>query len=193
MRVEDGSSSEALAKTQGLRCFAALGRTWAGVALGLRFVVRGELRCFAALSMTQRAHPSVPSGQVGCPEDDSASRLLSATMAVWCRNIVKKTYHVYIMSNVSKMLYTGVTNDLEHRVFQHKTKEVDGFTKKYNIHRLVYFEAFGEIREAIAREKQIKGWLRAKKVALIESVNPEWRDLAPEWMKKGRATGRVSS
>ena len=61
------------------------------------------------------------------------------------------------------MLYTGVTNDLEHRVFQHKTKEVDGFTKKYNIHRLVYFEAFGEIREAIAREKQIKGWLRAKK------------------------------
>jgi putative endonuclease len=76
---------------------------------------------------------------------------------------MKKTYCVYIMSNVSKMLYTGVTNDLEHRVFQHKTKEVDGFTKKYNIHRLVYFEVFGEIREAIAREKQIKGWLRAKK------------------------------
>jgi putative endonuclease len=106
---------------------------------------------------------------------------------------MKKTYCVYIMSNVSKMLYTGVTNDLEHRVFQHKTKEVDGFTKKYNIHRLVYFEVFGEIREAIAREKQIKGWLRAKKAALIESVNPEWKDLAPEWMKKNRATGKVSS
>ena len=106
---------------------------------------------------------------------------------------MKKTYCVYIMSNASKMLYTGVTNDLEHRVFQHKTKEVDGFTKKYNIHRLVYFEAFGEIREAIAREKQIKGWLRAKKVALIESVNPEWRDLAPEWMKKKLATSKVSS
>ena len=106
---------------------------------------------------------------------------------------MKKTYCVYIMSNVSKMLYTGVTNDLERRVFQHKTKEVDGFTKKYNIHRLVYLEGFGEIRAAIAREKQIKGWLRAKKVALIESVNPEWRDLAPEWMKKRPATGKVSS
>jgi putative endonuclease len=57
------------------------------------------------------------------------------------------------MSNISKMLYAGVTNDLEHRVFQHKSKEIDGFTKKYNIHRLVYFEAFGDIRDAIAREK----------------------------------------
>ncbi len=106
---------------------------------------------------------------------------------------MKKTYFVYIMSNVSKMLYTGVTNDLEHRVFQHKTKEVDGFTKKYNIHRLVYFEAFGNIPEAIAREKQIKGWLRKRKVALIESVNPDWKDLAPEWMNKFRPARRVSS
>ena len=97
------------------------------------------------------------------------------------------------MSNISKMLYTGVTNDLEHQVFQHKMKEIDGFTKKYNIHRLVYFEAFGDIRDAIAREKQIKGWLRSRKVALIESVNPEWRDLAPEWMKKARPASRVSS
>jgi putative endonuclease len=97
---------------------------------------------------------------------------------------MKKTYFVYIMSNVSKMLYTGVTNDLEHRIFQHKTKEADGFTKKYNLHRLVYFEALGDIREAIAREKQIKGCLRRKKVALIESVNPDWKDLTPEWMNK---------
>jgi putative endonuclease len=97
------------------------------------------------------------------------------------------------MSNVSKMLYTGVTGDLEHRVFQHKTKEVDGWTKKYNVHRLVYFEVFGDVREAIAREKQIKGWLRARKVALIESGNPEWRDLAPEWMKKKRASSEGSS
>jgi putative endonuclease len=106
---------------------------------------------------------------------------------------MKKTYCVYIMSNVSKMLYTGVTKDLERRVFEHRTKGVDEWTKKYNIHRLVYFEVFGEIREAIAREKQIKGWLRAKKIALIESVNAEWKDLAPEWMKKKRATGRVSA
>jgi len=107
---------------------------------------------------------------------------------------MNKTYHVYIMSNTSKMLYAGVTNNLETRVFQHKSKQTDGFTRKYNLHRLIYFEAFGDIRDAIAREKQIKGWLRAKKVALIESVNPEWKDLAPEWMKKHRArTKGVSS
>ncbi len=95
-----------------------------------------------------------------------------------------KTYHVYIMSNSSRMLYTGVTSDLETRIFRHKAKLTDGFTKRYNVHRLIYFEAFGDIRDAIAREKQIKGWLRAKKVALIESVNPEWKDQAPEWIQK---------
>ena len=94
-----------------------------------------------------------------------------------------RTYHVYIMSNASRMLYTGVTSDLETRVFQHKAKLTDGFTKRYNVHRLIYFEGFGDIRNAIAREKQIKGWLRAKKVALIESVNPEWKDLAPQWIR----------
>ena len=79
----------------------------------------------------------------------------------------KKNYHVYIMSNTSKMLYTGVTGDLDMRILRHKARLTDGFTKRYNIHRLVYFEAFGDIREAIAREKQIKGWLRRKKVSLI--------------------------
>lgn len=110
-----------------------------------------------------------------------------------CHHVVKRIYHVYLMSNVSKMLYTGVTSDLERRVFQHKSKEIDGFTKKYNIHRLVYFEAFGDIRDAIAREKQIKGWLRARKVALIESVNPKWEDLAPDWTTKARPASKVSS
>ena len=100
---------------------------------------------------------------------------------------VTRTYYVYIMSNTSKMLYTSVTGKLEARIFQHKSKQTDGFTKKYNLHRLVYFEAFGNIRDAIAREKQIKGWLRAKKVALLESVNPEWKDLAPEWMRTNRS------
>jgi putative endonuclease len=104
-----------------------------------------------------------------------------------------KTYFVYIMSNVSKMLYTGVTNNLEFRVLQHQAKQTDGFTKKYNIHRLVYFEAFGDIRDAIAREKQIKGWLRVKKVALVESVNPDWKDLAPEWIKKVQPRNRAPS
>jgi putative endonuclease len=106
---------------------------------------------------------------------------------------MKKTYFVYIMSNISKMLHVGVTNNLEHRVFQHKAKLIDGFTKKYNLHRLVYFEAFGSIRDAIAREKQIKGWLRARKVKLVESVNPEWKDLAADWMNKPRPARTVSS
>ncbi len=97
------------------------------------------------------------------------------------------------MSNISKMLYVGVTGDLEYRIFQHKAKLVEGFAKKYNLHRLVYFEAFGDIRVAIAREKQIKGWLRAKKVALITSVNPGWKDLAPERMNKKRPMSRLSS
>ena len=87
-------------------------------------------------------------------------------------------YYVYIMTNRSTTLYTGVTNNLERRVYEHKHKLVDGFTKKYNIARLVYYEATDDVQSAIAREKQIKGWLRRKKVALIESVNPEWRDLA---------------
>jgi putative endonuclease len=100
------------------------------------------------------------------------SYAISQEPAFGCPNFLKKIYHVYIMCSIYKMLHTGVTNDLERRVFQHKTKEIDGFTKKYNIHRLTYFEAFGDVREATAREKQIKGWLRSKKVALIESVNP---------------------
>ncbi len=108
-------------------------------------------------------------------------------------NSSKKTYHVYIMCNVSKMLYTGVTSDLDIRVFQHRAKLSEGFTRKYNVHRPVYFEAFGDVRNAIATEKQIKGWLRAKKVALIESVNPEWKDLTPEWIDKRLKARKVSS
>jgi len=85
------------------------------------------------------------------------------------------------MTNKSRTLYTGVTNDLERRVYEHKQKLVPGFTSKYNITRLVYFETTEDIRAAIEREKQIKGWLRSKKVALIESENPEWRDLSVGW------------
>lgn len=92
-----------------------------------------------------------------------------------------KQFYVYIMTNRSRTLYTGVTNDLQRRVFEHKHKLIPGFTQKYNITNLVYYEATGDVREAIAREKQIKGWLRAKKVALIESVNSDWRDLSEDW------------
>ena len=92
-----------------------------------------------------------------------------------------KNCYVYIMANRTRMLYTGVTNGLERRVWEHKNRFTPGFTSKYNLTRLVYFEVFTDIREAIAREKQIKGWLRKKKVELIESVNPKWNDLSEEW------------
>ena len=93
-----------------------------------------------------------------------------------------RQYYVYIMTNRSRTLYTGVTNNLMRRVHEHKNKLIDGFTKKYNITKLVYYELTSEITSAIAREKQIKGWLRKKKIALIESANPHWKDLSEEWM-----------
>jgi putative endonuclease len=81
------------------------------------------------------------------------------------------------MTNKSRTLYTGVTNNLERRMYEHKQKLIPGFTTKYNISRLVYYEATEDVA-AISREKQIKGWLRSKKIALIESVNPNWEDLS---------------
>ena len=90
-----------------------------------------------------------------------------------------KQYFVYILTNKRNgTLYTGVTNNLARRVYEHKHKLLDGFTSKYGLRRLVYYEVFDDIRPAIAREKQIKGWLRVKKLALIESKNPHWDDLA---------------
>jgi putative endonuclease len=90
-------------------------------------------------------------------------------------------YYVYIMTNKSRTLYTGVTNDLTRRVTEHKNKQVPGFTMRYNVTKLVYFEETNDIRAAIAREKQIKGWLRRRKIALIESMNREWKDLAEQF------------
>jgi putative endonuclease len=100
------------------------------------------------------------------------------------RCVAMKTYYVYILTNKSRTLYTGVTGNLERRVLQHKRKLLSGFTREYNINRLVYYETFGDIRVAIQREKQIKGWLRAKKIALIVSTNPGWRDLSQGWYGK---------
>jgi putative endonuclease len=95
----------------------------------------------------------------------------------------EKRYYVYIMSSRSLTLYVGVTNSIYHRALQHKSGEVEGFTKKYRINRLVYYETFKYIGNAIAREKEIKGWSRAKKLALINSMNPTWQDLAEGWGK----------
>ena len=96
---------------------------------------------------------------------------------------MSKTYSVYVLSSPTRTLYTGVTRNLERRVWEHKQRFVEGFTKKYHVDRLVYFEFFGDIRAAIAREKQIKGWLRKKKIALIESQNPKWEDLSQAWCR----------
>jgi putative endonuclease len=82
------------------------------------------------------------------------------------------------MTNKSGTLYTGVTNNLERRIYEHRHHLVKGFTNKYNIDKLVYFEETNDINAAISREKQIKGWLRKKKIALIESMNPGWKDLS---------------
>ena len=92
-----------------------------------------------------------------------------------------KNSFVYILSNNSKTLYIGVTNNLERRIYEHKNKLIDGFTKKYNLTKLVYYETFGDITLAIAREKQLKGWLRKKKIELIESMNPDWNDLSTDF------------
>jgi len=90
-------------------------------------------------------------------------------------------YYIYILSNRKRtVLYTGLTNSLERRIHQHRMGAQNGFTKRYNCNRLLYYEHFTEIESAIAREKEIKKWFRRRKDALIRSINPEFRDLAPE-------------
>jgi putative endonuclease len=90
-------------------------------------------------------------------------------------------YFTYIMASRSRTLYIGVTSNLQKRVFQHKWREHEGFTERYNCDRLVWFQTFSEIGNAIAREKQLKAWRREKKLALIEAANPAWIDLSRDW------------
>ena len=94
---------------------------------------------------------------------------------------MNKNYFVYILTNkYNRVLYTGVTNDLIRRIYEHKQKLVDGFTKKYNVDKLVYYEVFNDIKSAIAREKQIKGITRNKKIGLINTINDAWKDFYNE-------------
>lgn len=91
-------------------------------------------------------------------------------------------YYVYLLTNWNdRVIYTGVTNDLQRRLYEHKQELADGFTKRYHVHKLVYFETTTEVRAAIEREKQIKSWSRAAKNALVETVNPDWKDLSEDW------------
>ena len=91
-----------------------------------------------------------------------------------------RIFYVYIVANRSRTIYVGVTNDIHRRVLQHRSR-ASAFTRRYMLRRLVHVEAITSPRDAIAREKQIKGWIRAKKVALIEASNPNWDDLAASW------------
>ena len=95
----------------------------------------------------------------------------------------RRSYYVYILSSRSGVLYIGVTNHIERRVLEHKQKRGSGFTKRYNVTRLVYVEETDDISAAITREKELKGWLRARKIALIKSVNPKWEDLSDGWFE----------
>ena len=88
-------------------------------------------------------------------------------------------YYVYILSNWNnKVLYVGITNNLERRLYEHKNKLLDGFTNRYNVNKLVYFEMYRDVKQAIIREKRIKGWTREKKNILISNINPNWKDLS---------------
>ena len=97
-------------------------------------------------------------------------------------------YFVYIAGSLSGTLYTGMTSDLQQRMWQHKHKEFEGFTAQYDVDRLLYYESFDDVRDAINREKQIKRWRREKKVWLVEQMNPKWEDLSRGWYDRGPST-----
>lgn len=101
-----------------------------------------------------------------------------------CKNLCMKNYYVYIITNfTNSTLYVGVTNNLERRLYEHKNKLIDGFSKRYNLNKLVYYEETTSIETAIEREKQLKSWKRDKKETLIKNMNPTWKDLSEEWYK----------
>jgi len=99
---------------------------------------------------------------------------------------MQKIYYVYILSSQRRVLYIGMTSRSEQRIFQHKTHAFGGFTAKYNVTNLVYFERYGSVLTAIRREKELKAWRREEKIKLIESSNPKWRDLSYGWFQRHR-------
>jgi len=107
----------------------------------------------------------------------------------------RRSYYVYIMGSLSGTLYIGFIGNLHKRVFQHKFHQIEGFTNKYDVERLLHWASYDDVHKALAREKQLKGWSRAKKIALIESRNPHWLDLAKEWYAwmKSNDAGKAAS
>ena len=145
---------------------------------------RRALRCFWR-SVVRVEGPSVPA-QIGTITLITTIFLVASVVPSRHHSVLPArppfSGYVYILQSVSRrVLYIGITSDLHHRVSQHKNDLIDGFTKQYRCHRLVYFEEFPYIKAAIAREKQLKGWTRAKKEALITKKNPHWVDLAADW------------
>ncbi len=105
--------------------------------------------------------------------------------------MANNSYFVYLLASRSRNLYTGITNNLGRRVWEHKQGLVPGFTKKYRVHRLVYFETYPAVKRAIDREKEIKSWRREKKVKLVNAVNPSWYDLAEDWFQPAKEKKQV--
>jgi putative endonuclease len=119
--------------------------------------------------------------------DSDTVRHVARTLPRWQNPhaMAPRVYFVYILASASGTLYTGITRYLERRVEEHKQKILPGFTREYDVTRLVFYEAWGDVRAAIGREKQIKSWRREKKLALVRSMNPAWRDLSDDWRKGG--------
>jgi putative endonuclease len=99
-------------------------------------------------------------------------------------------FWVYILSSRSGTLYVGLTGFFDRRIYEHKYDTIEGFTQKYQVHRLVYYESYQDVQVAIAREKQVKRWRREKKIALIKKLNPRWQDLAESWGREMRFRGQ---
>ena len=137
--------------------------------------------CNHALAQCQRresesriCHPD-RSIAIGCINRNAEWRDL-----LWGITMEPHNYSVYIVASKSRVIYIGMTNNLERRVYEHKNDLADGFSKKYRCHRLVYFESFDDVLKAIEREKQLKRWNRTKKICLVERRNPTWEDLAAD-------------
>jgi putative endonuclease len=113
-------------------------------------------------------HPGKPNHHPNKPQPNNSQRTMG----------LPRKYYTYIVASRSRVLYIGMTNNLERRMREHKHGKGAQFTKRYNVHRLVWYETFRRPQEAVAREKELKGWLRERKIALIESVNPSWEDLS---------------
>ncbi len=105
--------------------------------------------------------------------------------------MIERWYSVYILTGESGVLYIGMTNNLKRRIGEHKQKKIEGFTKKYGLTKLVHFERYATATAAIAREKQLKGWARKRKIELIETGNPNWLDLASEWFEERLPEGEL--